>query len=369
MARPEGERARRYTGIQVFHIESYKLMGKILSEDLASKPELRDELSRLIHQDPVGHNRIYEGTLRHYFYDGAGDFQRLVESPFVRAFTGTRLCTEAEVDFLSTLRHFAASTSELPRDIAGNFWSWLDRRLPLMARGLQMCILDSGVIPPLTPEEITRRRSELLKRSWIEHPEKYVESVRLATQASVENAGPRVFTDEVRAQMQRWFDQGHDYKTVAELLRDFGIETNRLRLNWVVKRYPDLHYTPGEIKNQQLQGFKEAVKSIFEATGSTKKTKGILEKLGYSQERVEHYLETQGLRNKVYWNEEVQIEGAPRRLNALIIEFASGNYPTVGNEYKAFGSFLEQKGVKLKFSFSSYRGVRKRILQQRSELV
>lgn len=355
---------RTFTPGQIVRIRTYEAIGRSLAADLAVATELREELSGLLHSDPQGRERIYEGTLRHYFHGSGRDFCEVVQSPFVRAFEGTPMCTDKEAEFLRSLRNLATSTS-IPQDLAADFQEWLERRLPVLAKGLQSCVLDTGVIPPLTPEEISRRSSELTKRRW-EKPGAYAEFQRLGTQAAAENAGPRVFTDEVREQMQRWFDKGHDYETVAELLRGLGIETNTTVVKSTVRHYPDLHYTPAERARQQLLGFQEAVRAIFEATGSTLKTADILEKLGHTRTKTNYYLRRQGSRNKVYWNEKVKIEGNARRLDELVVEFASGGYRTVKEEYNALVIYLRQNGIDLKFSLNSYEGARSRILRQRT---
>lgn len=357
---------RAYSPGQIAHIRTYEMIGRSLAGDLTRAPELRDEISGLLHSDPTGRERIYEGIIRHYFNESGRDFRSQVESPFVRSFEGTPLCDEEETNFLDALRNLASTTSTPPEDLVTDFQEWLERRLPVMAKGLQSCVLDTGVIPPLTPEEILRRSSELMKRRWAENPDAYVEFQRLGTQAAAENAGPKVFTEEVRGHMQRWFDKDIDYETTVELLRGLGIETHETVVRSAVQRYPDLHYTPAENQKQLLEGYKSAMRDIFDATNSPVKTREILAKLGYSPAKTQHWLSKMDLRNRTYWDREVNLEGQPKRLDELMVEFAKRNFPTVKEEYEAVKAYLEENGVNVRFSFNAYDTSRRKIVGKRT---
>lgn len=353
------EQGGAFTWKQTQLIRGHNLMGISLAHDLAQDPELRDELSRLIHDTPLD----YEGVLRYIFFESGRDAGTLVISPFVRAFEATPQCTDEERALLSRLKNVATRTdAAVPEGLTSDFQEWADARMPFLAKGLQRYVLDSGLIDPLTREEANKKAKEGYK-AWIKaNPEIWAENQRRASAAAAESAQPRVFTDKLRAQIQKWFDKGWGYETVVEALKGRGIIITKKGLIRIVAYYEDLHFTPYELKRREREGFLEAVKDIFKATGSRRETIVILQKLGHHPKKTEAALNKYRLRERIDWRNTVDVAGEQKRLRDIVADFVVGGYPTIKDEYNAFMSFIKDKGVNVKISVEKYRDIRKRIL-------
>lgn len=155
---------RSFTWQQAQLLLGYDLMGQSLARDLAQMPDLRDEVSLLVHTTTLG----YEGVLRHIFFESGRDERSLITSPFVRAFETTSQCSDEEREFLTQLKNLSARTDlEIPEELAIDFQEWVDSKIPFLAKGLQRCVLDAGVIDPLTREEAQNKSLEA-HRAWRE---------------------------------------------------------------------------------------------------------------------------------------------------------------------------------------------------------
>lgn len=351
---------RNFTWQQVQILLGHDLMGKSLAQDLTQMPELKDELSRLVHNPSLG----YEGVLRNIFFESGRDVRALITSPFVRAFEATPQCSDEERAFLVRLKSLTTRTDidDIPEELARDFQEWADVRIPFLAKGLQRCILDSGVIEPLSPKEASNKRFAASK-VWREaNPSRAAEIQQLATDAAVEAAHPIVFTDEVRAKIQAWFDRGLDYETVQELLKGIGVNTTTASLIVAVGSYEDLHYTLEERRRREREGYREAVKDIFEATGSRSKTTEILKKLGHHPGKTAGAFHQLGLRERINWKSTVEIDGVQRKLEEVMLDFIVSGYPMIKDEHQAFTSFLKEKGVSINISYGAYGSMRSYIL-------
>lgn len=356
MERPE-LRWEGYTWQQAHLIKNYDRMGKLLAAELPQSPELTDELSHLLHRTPLS----YEGVIKHHFLESNRDIASVVQGPFVRAFLTTDQCTDEEAAFIGQLRELAL-TGQLDERATDGYRKWVDSRSGFIAKGFQRFVLDAGVIPPLTPEEINWKSHEAERLDREANPEKYADIQRRAAQAAAEAAAPIVFTDEVREQVQRWYDKGHDYETVTELLKGIGVTTTPGGLREATSSYDDLHYTLTEIRKQAYQGFLRAAREIFDLSKSRKKTVTILEHLGYSRAKTEDVLNKLKLRERIDWTASVDIGGQQTSLENIVLDFITRGFPTIIDEWRAFQQYLSENGIDRNIAQSSYCAARARIL-------
>lgn len=347
----------KYTWQQTQIIAGKKIMGQALAIELAQFPDITTGISTLIRDPKI----TYEDILRHYLLTPDPKLHTLVASPFIQAFIQTPQCTNEEKAFLEQIK-IASQHSSSSEERKDDFYDWVKSRISFMAGGLQRCVLDSGLIEPLSDEEAIRK-SQIGYRLWREaNPSRVAEISRLGTQAAAEIAQPRTYTLEVRQQMQAWFDKGLDYETVRELLIGSGINVSTKSLIATVSYYDDLSYTLDKIKEERRQGYYAAMREIYELTSSRHKTVTILEKLGYNPRTTAVMINRLGLRERIDWTGGVEIDGRKIKLEDLMLEFTVKNYPTIKEEHQAFVAYLQSNGINTNITYGSYHGRRHSIL-------
>ncbi|MBI2268429.1 MAG: hypothetical protein HYU80_03235 [Candidatus Blackburnbacteria bacterium] len=215
---------------QVALIHGQGIMGACLARELTTLPALKEELSYLIHKTPLS----YEEIVTYYLFGKGLDLPTVLNSPFVRCFETTPQCKEDEQQFLSNLRHSANNTALWP-ELTKTFQEWAERRIPYLARGLKRSILSHRVIEPLTEEEGRWKTNEGYRLWRKNNPDQVSKIQKAASQKAAEVASARVFTPQVRDQIQKWFDRGLDYQTVVELLKGIGVYTTCKSLTYAAR--------------------------------------------------------------------------------------------------------------------------------------
>lgn len=296
MQRRREEEPSQYTGEQIKLIKVYHSIGLGLAEKMPKYPDLIKELSGVMHGPPPVR---YVDVLDHYFHRSGRGLYALVEGPIIEAFRESPLCSGEEQAFFEAIKESQASVSVAPGYIHAGFNQWLKSRESVLVKGFQRFVLDTEIIPPYTADEVV----ELIRstrRTWIENNRgRFEELQRKAACAAGESAEPKIFTPEIRKQIQSWFHRGLDYKTVAELLEGKGVYVSPGRLRSVVSEYGDLEYTPKRREEEARKGFGLAAKEIFELSGSKSKTYAILRLLGYSEAKTRWTLERMGVYERV----------------------------------------------------------------------
>lgn len=356
-----GEPKRKLTEGQIALIRGYRIFARALTEDLTAQPELANELSTLVHDPTVA----YRDILQHFLYESGRSLTVVMRSLFVRAMEVTPQCSDEERAFLSRVRREADTGNTQQEDTLTEFKQWVDTRMPFMVRGLQYFVRHSGIINRLSSEEARGKTVAGLDAWRAANTDQVTQIAKQASQAYAQNPQPRTFTLEVRRKIQGWFDRSLDYQTVAELLGGEGIVTGERNLIDAVRRHPDLHYTPGEVRAEQRQGYLKAVEQMFRLTGSRSATVAFFENLGYTRVQTGDALNSLKLRERVDWKSEVEVESRRITLEALMMDFrARESYFTVKEEYQAFVTYLQQLGINTKMTENAYQ-----VRRQKTKLV
>lgn len=276
---------QKFTWQQVQLISGYRVMGEALAQNLPQHPDLVFELSNLLHDTTLALG--YKGVLRRHFAEER-DISSLANSPFIMAMETTPQCTDEERSFFSSARGGSVSPEE--------FQEWIDTRIDFMSKGFQRFVLAAGVIEPLTREE-ARIITNAGRDKWNDnHPRERAAFQEAATKAAASAAEPRIYSPEVRQQIQSWFNLGYSYELVCELLRGLDVSTTVRGLKLATIYYEDLQYKKTDLDAEKRKGFLIAVKTIFNVTKSRKQTKEILANLGYSQGKTAAAMIQLGLR-------------------------------------------------------------------------
>lgn len=350
---------REYTWQQLKLIQGYEVMAQSLKEDLVNDPEFSLELSELIHNPEIS----YEEALRHYFFESGRNLPTLIESPFIKAFEKTSQCREEEAQLISRLKVMISSGANITQSEQDEFNTWLDSRIKLIAKGFQRFVLTGELIEPLATKEVKDKQSRNLIGWMRDHPEEFRNHQEKASRAALEVNGPRVYTAELRHQIQKWFDKGHNIETVTELLRGVGVFVTHNSLKHAVDNYDDLRYKHAEIRQEIIDGLKDAAREIYDLTRSRKRTIQILKKLGFPESRTRGILRAFSDREKIDWNSVITLEDSQITLKNALISFTT-SASTQRLEYFNFMEYLQRNGVEMAITYSKYIDARRRFCKR-----
>ena len=257
-----------------WYVQQRVIMAHELATHFASDQEsgLVSDITRQLHQE----GRTYKDVIIDYFSQESKSIGELINSPFINAFRKTKLCSEAEEEFLSS------DPSE------EDFLDWLKMQIHVLADGLATCVNIEGVIEKV-PQAIQNKKRLDKGALWREqNPEEAIRIQKLATQKAIEAAKPYVFTDELRGLVQFLLEDMKPEKVVT-VLKMLGYRTDYASLMRAIRKYPDMKNSFQEKRDLEQQKREETILRVYKETGSIVKTYRLLSSL-YTHKQVEYVI-------------------------------------------------------------------------------